>query len=98
MLGVNSQLPTPNVVFYPALPNASTWELGVGGWELMELLPQLVENYLQDGGGRHSHDRSDDTQQVPADEERHDHGHGTHTHLTRHDLRHQDVILELLLH
>ena len=58
----------------------------------------LAEQHLQDGGGRHGEDRAEDAEQVAADQQRDDHGHGADPDLPLHDLRHEHVVLELLLH
>ena len=59
---------------------------------------QLRDDDLEDRRGRHREDGADDAEQAAADQQRDDHRDRADADLPLHDLRHEDVVLELLLH
>ena len=60
-------------------------------------LGQLVEDHLQHRRGRHGQQRADDAEQRSADQQRDDDRDRADADLPLHQLRHEQVVLELLL-
>ena len=58
---------------------------------------QLLRDDLEHGGGRHRENRPHNAVQRRANQQRGNHRHRTHADLLFHDLRHQQMILGLLL-